>query len=162
MLNKKINFRWKLLRRHAGQLVSTWLMFSCTCCCRRRSSRYPLVPSPNWTWISSSASVSYLNEKWCHSYINRQAISTYLIYWLSAEFAASEPVAGLEDACLQYFTEIRQLLDLVMTWDWPTYFHDYGQDTSKYPHVNPNNAIILLEKWVGLYSFETLIWFSFL
>lgn len=65
-----------------------------------------------------------------------------------AEFAASEPVAGLEDACLQYFTEIRQLLDLVMTWDWPTYFHDYGQDTSKYPHVNPNNAIILLEKWV--------------
>jgi len=62
------------------------------------------------------------------------------------EFAASEPVPGIEDACLQYFTEIRQLLDLVMAWDWPTYFHDYGQDTSKYPHVNPNNAIILLEK----------------
>ncbi|XP_059475470.1 exocyst complex component 6B isoform X1 [Neocloeon triangulifer] len=63
------------------------------------------------------------------------------------QFAASEPVPGIEeDACLQYFAEMRQLLDLVMTWDWPTYFHDYGQETSKYPNVNPNNAIILLEK----------------
>ncbi|XP_065354074.1 exocyst complex component 6B isoform X3 [Cloeon dipterum] len=63
------------------------------------------------------------------------------------QFAALVPVPGLdEDACLQYFTEIRQLLDLVMAWDWPTYFHDHGQETSKYPNVNPNNAIILLEK----------------
>ncbi|XP_069678195.1 exocyst complex component 6 isoform X3 [Periplaneta americana] len=63
------------------------------------------------------------------------------------QFAASEPVPGLEEgALLQYFADLRQLLDLFMTWDWPTYFHDYGQENSKYQHVNPNIAIILLEK----------------
>ncbi|KAF4518416.1 hypothetical protein B566_EDAN002069 [Ephemera danica] len=63
------------------------------------------------------------------------------------QFAASEPVPGLEeDALLRHFCELRQLLDLFMTWDWPTYFHDYGQDNSKYQHVSPHNAIILLEK----------------
>nr|CAD7568501.1 unnamed protein product [Timema californicum] len=40
----------------------------------------------------------------------------------------------------------KQLLDLFMTWDWPTYFHDYGQDNSKYQQVYPNTAIILLDK----------------
>ncbi|KAJ9592812.1 hypothetical protein L9F63_015503 [Diploptera punctata] len=63
------------------------------------------------------------------------------------QFAASEPVTGLEEgALLQYFADLRQLLDLFMTWDWPTYFHDYGQENSKYQQVNPNTAIILLEK----------------
>ncbi|PNF21996.1 Exocyst complex component 6B [Cryptotermes secundus] len=63
------------------------------------------------------------------------------------QFAASEPVAGLEEgALLHYFADLRQLLDLFMTWDWPTYFHDYGQENSKYQQVNPNTAIILLEK----------------
>ncbi|KAK7872474.1 hypothetical protein R5R35_014267 [Gryllus longicercus] len=63
------------------------------------------------------------------------------------QFAASEPVAGLEEGMLlQYFADLRQLLDLFMTWDWPTYFHDYGQENSKYQQVNPNTAIILLEK----------------
>uniref|UniRef100_A0A1B6C9M8 Exocyst complex component n=1 Tax=Clastoptera arizonana TaxID=38151 RepID=A0A1B6C9M8_9HEMI len=63
------------------------------------------------------------------------------------QFAASEPVKGLEEgSLLHYFIDLRQLLDLVMSWDWPTYFHDYGQDNNKYNRVNPNTAIILLEK----------------
>jgi hypothetical protein len=61
-------------------------------------------------------------------------------------------VEGLEEgALLQYFTDLRQLLDLFMSWDWPTYFHDYGQENSKYQQVNPNTAITLLEKYVGRY-----------
>ncbi|XP_073999908.1 exocyst complex component Sec15 isoform X2 [Rhodnius prolixus] len=63
------------------------------------------------------------------------------------QFAASEPVEGLEEGVLlQYFTDLRQLLDLFLSWDWSTYFHDYGQDNSKYQQVSPNTAIILLEK----------------
>ncbi|XP_046981248.1 exocyst complex component 6B isoform X1 [Schistocerca americana] len=63
------------------------------------------------------------------------------------QFAASEPVPGLEEgALLQYFGDLRQLLDLFMSWDWPTYFHDYGQENSKYQRVSPNTAVLLLEK----------------
>ncbi|XP_052125040.1 exocyst complex component 6 isoform X1 [Frankliniella occidentalis] len=63
------------------------------------------------------------------------------------QFAASEPVPGLEEqVLLRYFADLRQLLDLFMTWDWPTYFHDYGQENSKYQHVNPSTATILVEK----------------
>ncbi|XP_029664573.1 exocyst complex component 6B [Formica exsecta] len=63
------------------------------------------------------------------------------------QFAASEPVIGLpEGTLLQYFLQLRQLLDLFMSWDWPTYFHDYGQDSSKYNLVTPNMAVLLLEK----------------
>lgn len=63
------------------------------------------------------------------------------------QFAASEPVVDLEEGVLlEYFSDLRQLLDLFMTWDWPTYFHDYGQEGSKYGKVNPNTAIVLLEK----------------
>uniref|UniRef100_A0A0A9XMQ2 Exocyst complex component n=1 Tax=Lygus hesperus TaxID=30085 RepID=A0A0A9XMQ2_LYGHE len=63
------------------------------------------------------------------------------------QFAASQPTPGMdEEALLAYFLDLRQLLDLFMTWDWPTYFHDHGQENSKYSNVNPNTAIILLEK----------------
>lgn len=63
------------------------------------------------------------------------------------QFAASEPVVGLpEGILLQYFSQLRQLLDLFMSWDWPTYFHDYGHDSSKYNLVTPNMAVLLLEK----------------
>ncbi|XP_012257950.2 exocyst complex component 6B isoform X2 [Athalia rosae] len=63
------------------------------------------------------------------------------------QFAASEPVVGLpEGVLLQYFAELRQLLDLFMSWDWPTYFHDYGHESSKYNLVTPNTAVVLLEK----------------
>ncbi|XP_043788129.1 exocyst complex component 6B isoform X2 [Apis laboriosa] len=63
------------------------------------------------------------------------------------QFAASEPVSGLpEGILLQHFAQLRQLLDLFMSWDWPTYFHDYGHESSKYHLVTPNMAVLLLEK----------------
>lgn len=62
-------------------------------------------------------------------------------------FAASAPVPGLqEDDLLSYFTELRELLDLFTSWDWSTYFHDFGQGSSKYKTVSPDVAIIILEK----------------
>lgn len=62
-------------------------------------------------------------------------------------FGASEPVTGLQqDVLLAYFTKLREILDLFTSWDWPTYFHDYGQDTSKYKQVTPDIAIVILEK----------------
>lgn len=70
-----------------------------------------------------------------------------MIYSIFTEFAASEPVPGLEEgALLHYFNDLRQLLDLLMTWDWSLYFHDYGRENSKYKQVNPITAIIILEK----------------
>nr|CAG4643743.1 EOG090X01NK [Lepidurus arcticus] len=63
------------------------------------------------------------------------------------QFAASEPVPGFDDgALLLCFADLRQLLDLFMAWDWSTYFHDYGQDGSKYLRVSPHRAVTLLEK----------------
>jgi len=63
------------------------------------------------------------------------------------QFANSEPVSGFEDEALQMcFADLRQLLNLFMSWDWATYFHDYNQETSKYIRVSPQAAIILLEK----------------
>lgn len=63
------------------------------------------------------------------------------------QFAASEPVKGLqEDVLLSYFVKLREILDLFTSWDWPTYFHDYAQETSKYKQVNPDMAIVILEK----------------
>ncbi|VEN39117.1 unnamed protein product [Callosobruchus maculatus] len=62
------------------------------------------------------------------------------------QFAASEPVEGLQDDLLTYFEKLREILDLFISWDWPTYFHDYAQETNKYKKVNPDVAIILLEK----------------
>lgn len=62
-------------------------------------------------------------------------------------FAASEPVGKTDDPDFsQHFAPLRQLLDLLLSWDWSTYFHDYGQETSKYSHVKPTMAIIVLEK----------------
>lgn len=62
-------------------------------------------------------------------------------------FAASEPVGKTDEPDFsQYFAPLRQLLDLLLSWDWSTYFHDYGQETSKYSHVKPTTAIIVLEK----------------
>ncbi|CAI6350961.1 unnamed protein product [Macrosiphum euphorbiae] len=62
-------------------------------------------------------------------------------------FAASEPVGKTDEPDFsQHFAPLRQLLDLLLSWDWSTYFHDYGQETSKYSHVKPTTAIIVLEK----------------
>jgi hypothetical protein len=70
-----------------------------------------------------------------------------MLLFFTVEFAASEPVKGLqEDVLLSYFAKLRETLDLFTSWDWPTYFHDYGQETSKYKQVKPDTAIVLLEK----------------
>ncbi|XP_045467865.1 exocyst complex component 6 [Harmonia axyridis] len=61
-------------------------------------------------------------------------------------FAASEPVKGLQEDDLAYFSKLREILDLFTTCDWPTYFHDYGQEISKYKQVKPDDALILVEK----------------
>ena len=44
------------------------------------------------------------------------------------------------------FSDLRQLLDLFVSWDWSTYLADYGQETSKYLRVQPQNALIILDK----------------
>lgn len=42
----------------------------------------------------------------------------------------------------------RQLLDLFVSWDWTTYFADFGKnvETNKYGRVPPATALILLDK----------------
>ncbi|XP_028391174.1 exocyst complex component 6B-like [Dendronephthya gigantea] len=63
------------------------------------------------------------------------------------EFANSNPVEGFNDGTLQMtFTELRQLVDLLMSGDWSTYMADHGKAHSKYSRVNPSVAAKLLEK----------------
>lgn len=74
-------------------------------------------------------------------------MNLFLFVFIFSEFAASEPVVGLpEGTLLQEFAQLRQLLDLFMSWDWPTYFHDYINESSKYHFVTPQMAVVLLEK----------------
>jgi exocyst complex component 6 len=62
-------------------------------------------------------------------------------------FAASDPVPGLKEGELsKYFTEIRQLLDLLILEEWSTYLHDYGKTENRYSLVAPSTIIIILEK----------------
>ena len=45
------------------------------------------------------------------------------------------------------FSDLRQLLDLFVAWDWATYFADYGKtEKSKYQRVQPATALAILEK----------------
>jgi hypothetical protein len=44
------------------------------------------------------------------------------------------------------FSDLRQLLDLFVSWDWSTYLADYGNSTSKYVRVKPESALDLLDK----------------
>ncbi|XP_046851325.1 exocyst complex component 6B-like [Xenia sp. Carnegie-2017] len=63
------------------------------------------------------------------------------------EFANSNPVEGFNDGTLQLtFTELRQLVDLLLSEDWSTYIADYGKEHSKYLRVHPIVAAQLLEK----------------
>ena len=63
------------------------------------------------------------------------------------QFAASEPIKGLEEGILlMCFSDLRQLLDLFVAWDWSTYLADYGSESSKYLRVKPQSAIVLLDK----------------
>ncbi|KAH9417821.1 Exocyst complex component 6 [Dermatophagoides pteronyssinus] len=65
-------------------------------------------------------------------------------------FAGSEPVKEFEEGALQScFAELRQTMDLFMEFDsWSTYFAEYGKNESRYLRVNPQTALILLEKLV--------------
>ncbi|CAI9733086.1 exocyst complex component 6B-like isoform X1 [Octopus vulgaris] len=63
------------------------------------------------------------------------------------QFAASDPVSGFNDGTLLLaFADLRQLLDLLLNWDWSVYLADYGQPKCKYVRVKPVVAISLLEK----------------
>ncbi|KAK2173949.1 hypothetical protein NP493_839g01090 [Ridgeia piscesae] len=63
------------------------------------------------------------------------------------QFASSEPVPGLNDGTLQLaFVDLRQLLDLFISWDWTNYIADFGKPYNKYLRVSPNTCIVLLEK----------------
>lgn len=44
------------------------------------------------------------------------------------------------------FSDLRQLLDLFVSWDWSTYLADYGSTKSKYLRVKPESALALLDK----------------
>ncbi|KAJ8008530.1 hypothetical protein DPEC_G00105830 [Dallia pectoralis] len=62
-------------------------------------------------------------------------------------FARTDPVPGFQgDTLLLAFSDLRQLLDLFIQWDWTTYLADYGKPTCKYLRVNPHTALVLLEK----------------
>jgi len=62
-------------------------------------------------------------------------------------FAASKPIKGLEEGILlMCFSDLRQLLDLFMAWDWATYLADFGAESSKYLRVKPQTALALLDK----------------
>jgi len=63
-------------------------------------------------------------------------------------FAVSEPVPGLEEGILlMCFSDLRQLLDLFVSWDWSTYFADFGKtEKSKYQRVQPAVALLILDK----------------
>ena len=80
--------------------------------------------------------------------ISMGALEQFNLDLLQCEmFANSEPVKGFEDNALQLcFAELRQLLDLLISWDWSTYIADYGKQDSKYLRVNPQIAYNLLEK----------------
>jgi len=63
-------------------------------------------------------------------------------------FASSEPVPGMEEGVLvMCFSDLRQLLDLFVSWDWTTYFADFGKtEGNKYARVPPATALCLLDK----------------
>ncbi|XP_045516226.1 exocyst complex component 6 [Pieris brassicae] len=62
------------------------------------------------------------------------------------QFAASDPLPGLRDQLLEHFASLRQLLDLITSWDWSSYLHDIGMEGAKYALVSPREAATLLEK----------------
>lgn len=62
-------------------------------------------------------------------------------------FAGTDPVPGLKDGeALRYFSEVRQLLDLLILEEWSTYLHDYGKSENRYNLVQPTTIIVVLEK----------------
>ncbi|KAK3741299.1 hypothetical protein RRG08_034344 [Elysia crispata] len=63
------------------------------------------------------------------------------------QFAASEPVPDSNDGTLQMaFSDLRQILDLFINWDWSVYLADYGKQQSRYLRVPRTTAVNMLEK----------------
>ncbi|XP_074598620.1 exocyst complex component Sec15 [Brevipalpus obovatus] len=80
--------------------------------------------------------------------ISMGALEQFNLDLLHCEFfASSEPVRGFEDNALSMcFSELRQLVDLSLSWQWSAYIIDYGKQTNKYLRVNPQIALNILEK----------------
>jgi hypothetical protein len=59
-------------------------------------------------------------------------------------FASSEPVPGMEEGVLvMCFLDLRQLLDLFVSWDWSTYFADFGKsDSSRWADIMITDSCI--------------------
>lgn len=83
-----------------------------------------------------------------------RALSTGVLHQIDLDlvqcemFASSEPVPGMEEGVLvMCFSDLRQLVDLFVAWDWSTYFADFGKsDSSRYQRVQPATALVLLDK----------------
>lgn len=62
-------------------------------------------------------------------------------------FAGTDPVPGLKvDEASTYFSEVRQLLDLLILEEWSIYLSDYGKSDNRYNLVQPKVIIVVLEK----------------
>lgn len=62
-------------------------------------------------------------------------------------FAGGNHVPGLKaEEALAYFTELRQLLELLEREEWSAYLHDYGKADNNYKLVQPRVIIAVLEK----------------
>ncbi len=44
------------------------------------------------------------------------------------------------------FSDLRQLLDLFVSWDWSAYLADYGSPTAKYLRVKPEACVALFDR----------------
>lgn len=63
------------------------------------------------------------------------------------QLAASEPVPGFEEgALLACFASLRQLLDLLLAWDWQVYVEQFGNVEARYSRVQPAVAALVVEK----------------
>ncbi|CAG0888300.1 unnamed protein product [Cyprideis torosa] len=74
------------------------------------------------------------------------------------QYACSIRIDDVDPQSLMHcFTELRQILDLLTSWDWSTYFHDFGKDDGKYSRVSPQVALQLLERLKGAEGKSVLV-----
>ncbi|GMT06850.1 hypothetical protein PENTCL1PPCAC_29024, partial [Pristionchus entomophagus] len=95
--------------------------------------------------------------------ISRGALDQFSLDVMQCEmFTAQCPVPGLDNQTLPVtFATLRQLIDLVVIDDWPTFNAEYRNERKTYDRVKINDAIIILEKKVewekkasGLFSIK--------
>ncbi|GMT35890.1 hypothetical protein PFISCL1PPCAC_27187, partial [Pristionchus fissidentatus] len=82
--------------------------------------------------------------------VSRGALDQFSLDVMQCEmFTAQCPVPGLDNQTLPVtFATLRQLLDLVITDDWTTFYPEYRNEKKTYDRVKINDAIIILEKKV--------------